>query len=195
MGVLLIIVCGLFYARWTHRNDPELITHSTSAPSESKVDAKSYDWRGSVHDPKKLIISSIGVDTFIQRMGVDQNNEIAVPSNVQLAGWFVNSVQPGERGLAIVVGHVSGVRSEGVFKNLQDLTAGDTFQIERGDGSKLNYRVISITVSKEQYAADSIFSQDPTVTSQVNLVTCTGAYNKTKQKYEDRVIVSGALVP
>lgn len=185
---------ALLYSTWSHRNDPELITHSTSTPSESKSDAERYDWRGSAQDPKKLLIGSINVDVYIQRMGVDQNQEIAVPNNVFLAGWFVSSAQPGQKGLAIIAGHVSGLENPGVFKHLDNMRVGDSFRIVRGDNTTLDYEVISTVTVKEQEAADAIFSQDPSTSSQVNLVTCGGRFDGKTNRYDKRVIVAGKLI-
>lgn len=172
---------------------PETITHSTDTPDENKANAENYNWRGAGDEPKKLTINKIGVDAYVQRMGVDQNQQIAVPTNVHLTGWFVDSVKPGQDGLAIIAGHVSGRTTNGVFEHLKDLNKGDSFQVELGNGTKLTYTVVNKTQVKSDQAASALFSQEPNVKSQLNLVTCGGNFDKTTNQYQDRIIVAGEL--
>lgn len=190
----VILICGLVILRVTqHYTGPKLITHSTDKPSESKDEANNYRWQGSPHDPKKIILETLSVDAYIQRMGVDQNNEIAVPTNIHLAGWFAESSQPGQKGLAIISGHVSGLTSPGVFDKLDKLQPKDRFQIIRGDDSKLEYEVLATKTLRESDAVAAIFSQDPSIKSQVNLVTCTGTFNSETSRYDKRIVVSAQL--
>lgn len=181
-----------------NRNDKPktepVISYSTDTPDESKANADNYNWQGAPDEPKKIIISSLGVNAFVQKAGVDQENRIAVPNNVHLASWFSESQKPGQKGLAIIDGHVSGRTTDGVFKNLGNMKVGDSFEIERGDGKILKYEVIANKQIAEAKSADILFSQDPKVTSQVNLITCGGQFDKTSDQYKDRIIVSGKLV-
>jgi LPXTG-site transpeptidase (sortase) family protein len=171
----------------------KVITYSTSTPNESKQEADNYAWQGTAKEPKKITIPKISVNAFVQPMGVDQNKQVAVPTNVHLAGWFSRSVQPGERGLAIIDGHVTGRTAEGVFKNLDKLQPGDTFKVERGDGKVLSYKVVRTVTVPEPESANTLFSQDPKVTSQLNLITCS-KFDRASNHYENRVIVSAVLV-
>lgn len=193
-----LVLCLLISARAGQNGSKDktnTITHSTSTPDESKSNAISYDWKGSAKDPKRISINKIDVDSLIQRTGVDQNKEITVPNNVHLAGWFVNSVQPGQQGLSIIAGHVTGKQSDGVFRNLNKLKKGDTFTVVRGDNTSLDYTVLTVKTVKADVASENVFSQDPTVRSQLNLVTCGGKFNSGLNQYEDRVIVSAQLQP
>ncbi len=196
--VIVLFIVGIFIVTKRHKsvekpNEPEVVTYSTDAPDESKANANTYNWKGSENDPKKLRIQSIGVDTYVQRMGVDQNNKIAVPNNVHLAGWFTNSQQPGQDGLSIIAGHVTGKKSDGVFKYLGDMKAGDSFEVETGGGAVKHYKVIEVKQMKESESADFLFSQKPNTKSQLNLITCGGRFDSSAQAYDDRVIVVSEL--
>ena len=170
------------------------ITYSTSAPDESKQNADNYTWRGAADEPKKITIPKIGVSAFIQKMGVDQNKQIAVPNNVHLVGWFVDSAKPGSSGLSIIDGHVSGQTTGGIFVHLAKLEKDDTFKVELGSGQVLNYQVLSKVQLKESDAPSQLYSQDPTVSSQLNLITCGGSYDRSSGQFPDRVIVSAKLL-
>lgn len=196
IALVVLAIGGMVIYKATRPSQPATeptITYSTNQPDESKANADNYSWQGAPDEPKKLTISKIGVNAIIQQTGVDQNNEIAVPNNVHLTGWFTQSVKPGQNGLAIIAGHVSGRTTNGVFENLQNIQKGDEFEIERGDGTVLKYRVIDTQQVAADQAASVLFSQSPTVTSQVNLVTCGGKFNSSTNRYHDRIIVSGEL--
>lgn len=40
---------------------------------------------------------------------------MAVPNNIHMAGWFMDSVRPGQMGLSIIDGHVDGRRETAIF--------------------------------------------------------------------------------
>lgn len=196
--VAILVAVLLITSPWS-KSSPKatskepLITYSTDKPSESKKEADNYNWRGGPEDPKRIRISKLGVDAFIQKAGVDQNKQVAVPNNVHLASWFADSQRPGQKGLSVIDGHVSGVTTDGVFKKLKTLAAGDSFQVELGSGKVLNYKVLETVELKEADSASYLFSQKPTVTSQVNLITCGGSFNRAANQYENRVIVAAEL--
>lgn len=170
-----------------------VVTHSTDQPSEAKPD-NAYKWQGSATDPKKIIIPSIGVEAYLQNVGVDQNREVAVPSNIHMGGWFVDSVRPGAKGLSIIDGHLNGVREDGIFINLAKVKPGDTYTIEFGDGSRKQFKVTSTKTVPLKDAASVLFSQDPSLTNQLTLITCGGTWDGQKRIYDKRVIVTSELV-
>lgn len=172
------------------------ITFSTDNPDESKDNADNYYWTGLGAEPKKIIIDKLHVDTYIQKAGIDQNKAVAVPTNVHLAGWFAESPLPGQHGPTptIIDGHVSGRTVDGVFKNLAKLVKNDSFEIELGNGKTLSYKVFDKVELKESDSVSYLFSQNPTVKSQVNLITCGGKFDRDVNKYENRVIVAAELI-
>lgn len=171
----------------------QIITYSTDKPDESKKNAQNYKWQGAADEPKRITIDKSGVDGFIQKAGVDQNKQIAVPDNVHLAAWFADSVLPGKKGLSIIDGHVSGKTTDGIFKNIKNLTKGDLFQVELGNGKELQYKVLETVELKESQSASYLFSQNPKVASQLNLITCGGNFDRATNQYQNRIIVAAEL--
>lgn len=168
-----------------------VITVSTPSPEEQQPATVGYKWLGQLNDPKRITIASIDIDALIQNVGVDQNTAIAVPNNIHIAGWFVDSVRPGEKGLSIIDGHVNGpTLNEGVFGRLKELAIGDRVQITLGDDTKINYRVHTTQDLPAEKATEALFSQIPTILRQLNLVTCTGEYDKVNQTYKNRYLVT-----
>ncbi len=172
---------------------PEAVTYSTDMPSEN-LPGDNYVWPGHPEDPKKIVISSVGIDGYIQNVGVDQNNEIAVPNNVHIAGWFVDSVRPGQQGLSIIDGHVSGRTTDGIFKALPNVAEGAEIIVEFGNGQAKIFRVLDVATVPVAEAPGVLFSQNPSVSNQLNLITCVGAFDRQTGRYQDRVIVSAELV-
>ncbi len=173
----------------------QVISATTDTPSEAPLAKDTYVSTAAPSEPKYIRLPSIQAEGFIQKMGIDQNQQIAAPGNVNLAGWYVNSALPGQAGLSIIDGHVDGLTSPGIFKRLGQLKKDDKFVIELGNGSELNYVVASASVVANDQAAGVLFSQDPKVSSQLNLITCGGAFNRASKSYEQRVIITATLLP
>jgi LPXTG-site transpeptidase (sortase) family protein len=139
--------------------------------------------------PRRLTIPAIGLDAFIQQVSTDQNHRIAVPDNINLAGWYTRSVPPGETGLSIIDGHVTGQYTPGVFYNLGKLRVGDVVAVEYGGNSATySFRVKSLRAVPANEATDVLFTRDESIVNQLNLITCS-AYNSGSGHYDDRTIV------
>lgn len=199
-GCLILIIGFIILALAVTQNKNNtpgtepLITHSTDAPSESKEAAHNYNWRGLPDEPKRIVIGKLGIDSYIQKAGVDQHKKIAVPNNVHLAAWFAESAKPGRAGLSIIDGHVSGRTSDGIFKKLSELRKDDEFEIELGNGVRKRYKVMDLVSVKESESASQLFSQNPKVSKQLNLITCSGRYDQKTRTYDKRVIVTAKQI-
>lgn len=203
-GFLLLAFGGYgLYMRWksTHQpHSPETVnrmadttvTNSTNTPDETPI-AESPSYTVPADMPRQITLSSLGVKGYIQRVGIDQRNAIAVPSNINLAGWYTGSAKPGEKGLSIIDGHVSGRYSDAIFKNLGSLKISDTFKIEYGDKSVRTFEVVDIKTVSVADAAKELFAPNPAIANQLNLITCGGKFDSRTQEFDKRVIVIAKL--
>lgn len=164
-----------------------IVTQDIKEPEESIPDVTAYSVPAD--QPRRLIMDSIQVDALIQRVGITDQNAIAVPSNVHFAGWFTQSSKPGESGLSIINGHVTGRFNDGIFRNLKLLRVGDVFKIEYGDMSVKEFQVVDVQTLPSTDAIGLLLHKRPEIYSQLNLITCTGVYDKNAQTFNDRVIV------
>lgn len=169
------------------------VTVSTPSPSENKVSIHDTYTVAAYH-PKILRIPQIGVEHLIQKVDVDQHNDIAAPVNVHVAGWYVKSAIPGTPGVSIIDGHVAGRYASGVFKDLHKLKPGDEFSIEFGNGASKRFAVLSIREVTATEADTALFNKDPAVESQLTLITCSGAYDTQSATYKNRTIVYSTLL-
>lgn len=161
-------------------------TESTDAPSEQPV-PDSY----SVPPDKPLSIQlpTIKTEGFIQQVGVDKDNQMVVPSNVHMAGWYTKGSLPGDAGLSIIDGHVHGLYAKGIFYNLGKLKSNDTFTVTYGDKSVRKFKVKTVQTVTTKEADTALFVRDKTIPRQLNLITCTGKFDKDSKTYDSRVIV------
>ncbi len=171
-------------------NPNDIVTHSVDVPEETLV----KEFYVPPDLPKIITIPAIGVRGYIQSVGVDQDDQIAVPTNVHLTGWYINSVKPGEKGLSILDGHRDGATLGGVFRNLEKLKKGDKISIEYGDGSVRNFKVVDLKRIPTEDAYDFMYSRIEGVEAQLNMVTCGGKWIKEEKTYEDRIILRAERV-
>lgn len=169
----------------------DTVTTTVDTPSEARP-ADTY----SVSDgqPLSVTIASAGIKGYIQKVGIDQHKAVAAPNNIHMAGWFVDSVLPGQKGLSIIDGHEGGPTMDGIFKRLPDVKPGDKVIVTMGGGTTHTYTVFDVKVVDKDQAAAILFDQSPTATNgQLNLITCTGTYNDREQTYDKRAVVYAGL--
>ena len=198
LGLVVIIVLGLTVfgvTKLTHKKiQKTTLKESPNRPEEVDPVKSGYIWQGGPDDPKKIIISSISVDSYIQNVDKDASGQIVAPGNIYIAGWYVQSAKLGKKGLSIIDGHLNGYKHDGIFINLDKLSTGDQLDVEMGDGTKFNYKVLKVDTVDENKAEAYLFSQSPKVTKQLNLITCGGDYDKKNHLYSKRVIVSAEQI-
>jgi sortase (surface protein transpeptidase) len=139
-------------------------------------------------------MSDLGVNGFVQQVGTTSEQAVAVPSNIHIAGWYNQAALPGEPGLSIIDGHVSGRYSDGIFKELRSANAGSRFEIEYGDRTTKTFEIIDVIQLPEAESAAALFNKRPEIESQLNLITCGGEFDSSTQQYEERVLVISKLV-
>lgn len=195
---MCVVVAIAFVGAMRFKNDTTytkstVINYSTDKPNESKPDKNNYKWKGVSTEPKYIDLPTIKSGGFIQNVGIDQNNKIAVPNNIHIAGWFKQSKLPGDKGLSILDGHVTGRVNNGIFKNLINVKDGDSFTVEFGDGTRKNFRTVKKIDVPENEAKNVLFSQEPSIVNQLNLITCSGEFNSQTRSYPNRLIVISEL--
>ena len=143
--------------------------------------------------PMKIDLPSIGVSGYIQKVVQTKNNAVGVPSNINLAGWYTKSTVPGDSGLSIIDGHVQGRYNPGIFQKLKELKPDDVLSIIFGDQHVKKFRVVSVKSYPTAEAASALFSHDPALPHQLNLITCDGIIENGQQSYDKRVVVVARL--
>lgn len=168
------------------------VTTSTDNPDERHIKVSPNGYQVAADQPRLLSFPSLDESSYIQRVGIDQKDRVAVPNNVNLAGWYINSAKPGHQGLSIIDGHVAGHYKSGVFGRLAKLKVGDSIIVEFDDKTQRNFNVTKIQTVAEDKANTVLFEQLPDIKAQLNLITCATYIAHTKS-YADRLIVTAKL--
>src|SRR4051794_14607572 len=104
------------------------------------------------------------------------------------AGWYKPGPEPGERGPAVIVGHVDSTTGPAVFYELRALRRGDRIRVRRSDGSTVTFRVQrSERWPKSRFPTRRVYG--PTRGSALRLVTCSGNFDTSTGHYVDNTIV------
>lgn len=143
--------------------------------------------------PVRLIIPTLNVNANFQDTGLKPDGTMEVPSTIYVAGWFTGSVRPGEKGVAIVTGHVAQIRGGvvtkmGVFSNLYGIKVGDELQIVDDKGQATNFVVRAIRSYDPTADATDVFTSSDGG-AHLNIITCEGTWNQAQLSYTQRLVV------
>lgn len=144
-------------------------------------------------DPERIIIPEIGVNAKVIDLGLNSDGTLEVPENYAETGWWTGGSKPGEKGSAVIVGHLDSKTSPAVFYKLPSLKAGDLIKVTNTAGEIVNFEVERLKqVPKNNFPTNEVYKMtgEPTL----RLVTCGGKFNRSSGHYDDNVIVFASLV-
>ncbi|MDL2341649.1 MAG: class F sortase [Patescibacteria group bacterium] len=138
--------------------------------------------------PVRLLIPKLKVDAKMLYMGKTAAGNMQVPGNVVDAGWYKYGALPGNTGTAVIAGHLDGLKAEpGVFSNLKQLQVGDVVSVRDNAGATVSFSVRALKSYGQNDQPAEVFSS--TSGSHLNLITCTGAWDKTAHQFAQRLVV------
>ena len=145
--------------------------------------------------PMRLLIPAIGVNAPIESVGARSDGAMETPGQSPWndVGWYNAGPRPGERGSAVIAGHLNRPGGNpAVFWRLRDLHVGDTMLVVAAQGKTLRFHVTRIMFYSPQEApVQDIFGN--TAGSFLNLTTCAGDWIPTQHQTALRVVVYTAL--
>ncbi len=144
--------------------------------------------------PARLMIPVLDVDASVESVGRTRAGNMGSPTSSTGIAWFKEGARPGERGSAVVAGHLdNALGRSGVFKNLEKLQAGDEVIVETVSGETLRFRVVEMVTYPHNAPPDDLFTRADG--SLLNLITCTGEWLQEEKTYDGRLVVYTELVP
>ncbi|WP_237665495.1 class F sortase [Sutcliffiella horikoshii] len=163
-----------------------------SKPSVNKSDAEPEKSPVTDITPTRLTIPAISVDAEVKPYGLNEDTgAMAVPEDGETVAWFEPGTKPGARGNAVLAAHVDDYTGPAIFFDLKELEVGDEIHVEDGEET-----LTFVVTRKEAYPYDaapirSIFG--PTSNRQLNLITCTGLYDRKTNNHQERLVIYSEL--
>jgi len=145
--------------------------------------------------PVRLLIPAIAVSASIEMVGVTSNGNLAVPTQNPWVdvGWYGSGPRPGERGSAVIDGHVD--RPGGypaVFWRLRFIHVGDAVLVTDASRKSLRFHVTGIAFYPPQDAPiQDIFGNE--TGTYLNLITCAGDWIPSQHQTSLRLVVYTSL--
>ncbi|MFF4823215.1 class F sortase [Streptomyces sp. NPDC001312] len=143
--------------------------------------------------PLRIRIPSIRIDAPLTGLALTKSGSLNAPpaDNKNLAGWYEAGTTPGERGTAIVAGHVDNAQGPAVFYNLGALKKGSTIEVDRRDGGVAVFTVDAIEVYEaKDFPDEKVYGAAKR--PELRVITCGGGYSKTTG-YRGNVVVFAHL--
>ncbi|WP_406371625.1 class F sortase [Streptomyces sp. NBC_00647] len=196
VAIASVTVVALCSGAWLLRSGAE--PHPPPQPSPAQA-ATAGDGARSVapamphSPPDRIRIPAIGVDAPLMGLGLTPQGSLNVPpaEKKNLAGWYEAGTTPGERGTAVVAGHVDNADGPAVFYDLGALRKGGTVEVDRLDGSTALFTVDAVEVYDSRAFPDAKVygaARRP----ELRVITCGGGYSETTG-YQGNVVVFAHL--
>ncbi|WP_225882059.1 class F sortase [Streptomyces aureocirculatus] len=159
-------------------------TSTTSPPSVSPLAHSA---------PVEVSIPAIHVRSRLERLGLDRDKAMQTPQDPARAGWYHPGPAPGEKGPAVIAGHVTWNGERAVFFDVARLTAGDRIDVVRKDGATARFAVERIAqYPKAEFPTIEVYRNLDH--AGLRLITCAGDYSAADGRYADNIVVFARLV-
>ncbi|MER6346335.1 class F sortase [Streptomyces sp. NPDC001595] len=144
--------------------------------------------------PDRVRIPAIQVDAPTIPVGLDADGWVDAPpaEDPNLAGWFTGAVSPGEKGTAVVVGHVDNQQGPAVFYGLGALKKGNRVEVSRLDAKTAVFEIYGVEVfEKNNFPGDRVYASKGA--PELRVITCGGGFSK-QNGYDGNVVAFARLV-
>jgi LPXTG-site transpeptidase (sortase) family protein len=145
--------------------------------------------------PVQIRIPGIGVDAPVMKVGRDADGTVQVPplEEHNLTGWYEYGPAPGQRGPAVILGHVDSTTGISVFYYLKNMHVGNKVYVTLADGKVAAFAVDGLQrVAKDAFPTASVYGKSGYPS--LRLITCGGPFDEATGHYVDNVIVYAHLV-
>ena len=142
----------------------------------------------------RISIPAIQVDAPVMPVGLDVAGWVDAPppEDPNLAGWFTGAVSPGEKGTAVMVGHVDNKQGPAVFYGLGSLKQGHRVEVTRKDGKLAVFEIYGVEIfDKNNFPGDRVYGD--TGVPELRVITCGGGFSE-QNGYDGNVVVFTRLV-
>ncbi|MEU5539490.1 class F sortase [Streptomyces sp. NPDC020362] len=191
--VILVLAVSMFGG--PHGADDSANPSRASGAAATRSDSQESGQGLPRATPLRLLIPKISVDAPFTALSIGTSGQLEPPpaANTNLVGWYAGGVSPGEKGTAIIAGHVDTVTSAAVFAGLDQMEQGDRFSVDRTDGRTATFVVDDTeTFAKDDFPSKRVYAD--TSRPEVRLITCAGDYDHSVRDYTENLVVFAHLV-
>jgi len=143
-------------------------------------------------EPSAVSIPALGLDQNLIELAVN-GTELQVPDDYSDVGWWRDGPVPGEKGAAVMVGHVDSPTGPAVFYQLSGMQPGHRVTIGLDDGSRTVFEVREVTAyHRSSFPSAKVYRTQGR--PGLNLLTCGGSFDSEAGRYSSNVVVYAALV-
>jgi hypothetical protein len=143
--------------------------------------------------PRWIRIRAIGVSAPVIPLGLNPDRTLETPREWGQTGWYKGGPEPGERGPAVIAGHVDSTSGPAVFYRLGELHRGALISIRRADHTSVRFRVQGVERwPKDRFPTRRVYGR--TREAALRLITCGGVFNSATGHYLDNTIVYAVRV-
>ncbi len=143
--------------------------------------------------PVHLAIPRIGVSVHLSVLGLNRKGTVDIPTNFAVPGWYKGDRSPGQKGSAVILGHVDSSSGPAVFYKLDKLGLGNRIDITLRNGKKLVFAVIGIRMFQKTNFPDRLVYGARDYPA-LQLVTCGGIFDPSTGHYLSNIVVFTALI-
>lgn len=137
--------------------------------------------------PTAVQIPDVDLNVPLVPVRISGSGQLPLPKDRDRASWLASSVTPGERGSAILAGHVDSADGPAAFYNLSAAKPGMQVAVARRDGTTARFTIDAVAVYPKDKIPDALV-YGPTPGPSLRLITCTG-WNPNEREYRDNVVV------
>ena len=138
--------------------------------------------------PVHLSIPSLGLSVSLSVLGINPGGLVQVPTNFNMPGWYKFGPAPGQRGSAVILGHVDTYRGPAVFFYLRNLRPGNQVIVQLADHKVVHFAVLGLRMyTNAQFPERVVYG--PRSYSALQLVTCGGVFDHATGHYLSNLVV------
>lgn len=142
--------------------------------------------------PEMIQIDKIALSAPIVSVGLDVDQTLQVPEYT-VTGWYYQGPTPGEKGPAVIVGHLDHLNEGAVFWRLRELVPGDVITVNRADKSAVRFKVDTVLqLGQDSFPTQAVYG--PLEYAGIRLITCGGTYDPATNRYSENTIVFGSMI-
>jgi len=145
--------------------------------------------------PLRVRVPAVSIDAPLTALALDREGRLVPPPprDRNLAGWYAAGTSPGQKGTAIVTGHIDTPAGPAVFAPLGGIALGDLVLVDRNDGHTLTFTVHAVETHPKKTIPPRVYAA--ATRPELRLITCAGSYRRDRGGYPDNLVVYAHLIP